>query len=154
MDGLLIPEDPETSALAGRMSDIPYMLSTNSEDMAPETLHPMAYEWTLLSAKHNHLPAYCFRFERQLPGDDSGAFHSAELWYTMGSLHRSWRPMEPWDDVLCDALVSSIIAFAKTGCPQNPLVPAWSPVRENDRRMMIFGDNAIEMRETEGLESF
>lgn len=153
VDGVLIPEDPETAAVNGKMADIPYLLSTNSEDMAPEALHPMAYEWALLCAKHNHHPVYCFRFERQLPGDDSGAFHSAELWYTLGSLHKCWRPFTEWDERLSDALVSSVIAFAKTGSPQNPAVPAWPAVKADDHRMMIFGDGSIQMDEADGLGS-
>lgn len=122
VDGLLILEDPETAAMKGNMADISYLLSANSENMEPKALHSMVYEWALLAAKHHHKPAYCFRFERQLPGDESGAFHSAELLYTLGSINKCWRPMTDWDRPLSDALVSSIIAFAKTGSPANEKV--------------------------------
>ncbi len=143
VDGLLIPEDPQTAAEHGKMADIPYLLSTNSQDMEASALHSMAYEWALLAAKHHHKPAYCFRFERKLPGDDSGAFHSAELWYTIGSLEKCWRPMTDWDRHLSDVLVSSIIAFAKTGDPANDKLSEWEPVNENDRKMIVFSDSSI-----------
>jgi len=34
--------------------------------------------------------AYAYQFARPLPGDESGAFHSSELWYTFHTLKRSW----------------------------------------------------------------
>ena len=114
VDGIIIPQNPEKSLESKAFADIPYLLSTNSEDMAPEFLHDMSKEFCN-AVNDNGGKAYYFYFSRQLPGDTSGAFHSAELWYTMGSLKKCWRPMTDEDYVLSDNLVNMICEFVNTG---------------------------------------
>jgi hypothetical protein len=47
---------------------------------------------------------YLYCFDRQMPGDDAGAFHSSELWYEFGTLDRCWRPFIEADYRLSDTL--------------------------------------------------
>ena len=114
IDGLLIPKNPVDAMSQKEYADVPYLLSTNSEDMAPEFLHDMSKDFCKAVNK-NGGRAYYFYFSRQLPGDDKGAFHSAELWYTMGALEKCWRPMTEEDFSLSNNLMDAIIEFTKTG---------------------------------------
>ena len=56
-------------------------------------------------------------FTRRLPGDEAGAFHSAELWYMFGTLDRCWRPFTEADRKLSDEMLSAWTGFCKTGDP-------------------------------------
>lgn len=60
---------------------------------------------------------FLYYFERQLPGDLAGAFHSAELWYMFGTLGRSWRPFSEADAVLSERMVDAWCRFVKKGHP-------------------------------------
>ena len=114
IDGIIIPKDPAVAMENHEYANVPYLLSTNSEDMAPEFLHDMSKDFCKAVNK-NGGSAYYFYFSRQLPGDDKGAFHSAELWYTMGALEKCWRPMTEEDFSLSNNLMDAIIEFTKTG---------------------------------------
>ena len=114
IDGLIIPKDPAQSLEDKDYADVPYLLSTNSEDMAPQFLHQMSKDFCN-TVNRNGGRAYYFYFSRKLPGDDKGAFHSAELWYTIGSIRKCWRPMTQEDFDLSDKLVDMICQFASTG---------------------------------------
>ena len=143
VDGRLIPKTPSEALKEGAAKDVPYLLSTNSEDMAPEILAPMAKNWCEAMNDRNRNRAYYFQFSRHMPGDDSGAFHSAELWYTMGTLEKCWRPLTDWDYSLQEALLACLGSFMKTGTPQSPLVPEWKPYTRMSRDRLEFGDRAI-----------
>lgn len=64
-----------------------------------------------------HKIPYLYYFAHALPGNDEGAFHSAELWYMFGTLHRSWRPMTEDDDRLSEEMVKHWANFMKAGSP-------------------------------------
>ena len=69
---------------------------------------------------------YLYAFNRDLPGEGPdepnwGAFHSFELWYTFGTLGRSWRPFTEADKALSRRMLDDWTDFAKTGNP------GWSP---------------------------
>ena len=67
-----------------------------------------------------------------MPGDDAGAFHSAELWYTFGTLGRCWRPMELHDFDVSERMLTYWTNFMKTGDPNGENVPEWQPcTKEN-----------------------
>ena len=145
VDGQLIPEDPARAVSEGKMADIPYLLSTNSEDILPEILSRMAVDFCMSVNALHRKPAWYFRFSRQLPGDDSGAFHSAELWYTMGTLSRCWRPMTENDYALSHALVSAFCCFAQSGSPESTALPAWQPMDSPSGPFLEFGDIGVQV---------
>ena len=62
-----------------------------------------------------------------MPGDDSGAFHSAELWYVFGSLDHCWRPLEPADYDLSERMMAYWSSFMKNGDPNPDGSDAWLP---------------------------
>ncbi len=136
IDGIIIPKDPMTAVEAHEFAQVPYILSTNSEDMVPEQLHDMSKNFCKL-VNSNGGTAYYFYFKRQLPGDDSGAFHSAELWYTMGSLDKCWRPFTELDTNLSANLVKSIAEFATTGNPCVGEFSQWNPFTSEEDALII-----------------
>lgn len=86
-------------------------------------------------------PVYLYYFNRQLPDDDgtsrNGAFHSADLWYTFGNFHRSWRPMTGTDLTLARSMTGYWTNFAKTGDPNGPSLPPWPAFGENPGAMLL-----------------
>lgn len=70
-------------------------------------------------------PSYTWLFDRRLPGDDRGAWHSSDLWYWFGTLERCWRPMEQKDRILSDQMTDYLTNFAKSGNPNGNGLPVW-----------------------------
>lgn len=61
----------------------------------------------------------------RLPGDDSGYFHSAELWLVFGTFEKCWRPMGDKESKLSELFVSYWTNFAKNGNPNGENLPEW-----------------------------
>ena len=128
-DGILI-KDKATS------KDIPYMVGTTSHDIAPAVLYTMTRKW---GAKRE---AYVWHFERMLPGDKNGAWHSSDLWYWFGTLRNCWRPMTEKDYTLSDEMSSYLCSFVKCGNPNTNGLPVWQKYRKA-KDVMIFGDRPV-----------
>ena len=126
-DDIIITDKPVTKK-------IPYMVGSTSHDMAPAVLYALTKSW---AKKHS---AYMWLFERMLPGDDKGAWHSSDLWYWFGTLENCWRPMEKEDYNISDTMSTYLCNFVKSGKPDEGcgIVP-WSKCR-SDRDVMCFGD--------------
>lgn len=127
-DGILIKDKAAPK-------NIPYMIGATSHDIAPAILHPMTRKW---GAKRD---AYVWHFERMLPGDDNGAWHSSDLWYWFGTLKNCWRPMTEKDFTLSDEMSSYLCNFVKFGNPNEDGLPLWNKCK-GKKDVMIFGDNA------------
>ena len=125
-DDILIKEKAEPKK-------IPYMIGSTSHDIAPAFLHPMTRKW---GAKKE---AYVWHFERMLPGDDKGAWHSSDLWYWFGTLKNCWRPMEEKDYTLSNEMSSYLCNFVKYGNPNGESLPLWNKCKGR-KDVMIFGD--------------
>ena len=122
--------------------DIGYMAGSTSEDMAPPILQSMARKWIAKRAK----PSYTWYFDRQLPGDDNGAWHSSDLWYWFGTLANCWRPMEQKDHELSDQMTDYLCNFAKTANPnKSGQLPTWIASDGNQKRVMILGEKDSHM---------
>ncbi len=126
-DNILIGDKP-------RVKNIPYMFGSTSHDMAPAILYTMTRSW----AKKNG--AYMWFFERMLPGDDKGAWHSSDLWYWFGTLRNCWRPMEETDYRISDDMVAYLCNFVKTGDPNDGKLPLWNKCKK-DKDVMSFGND-------------
>lgn len=79
-----------------------------------------------------------------LPGDESGCWHSADLWYWFGTLPNCWRPMEQKDYDLSAEMTTYLCNFAKKGDPNGSGQVAWSPCEEN-KNVMCFGEKTTHM---------
>ena len=127
-DGILIKDKP-------CIKNIPYLVGSTSHDMAPAVLYIMTKSW----AKKNN--AYMWFFERMLPGDDKGAWHSSDLWYWFGTLENCWRPMKEADYQLSDDMISYLCNFVKYGNPnsEDKNLSEWKKCK-SDKDVMSFGN--------------
>ncbi len=125
IDGHLLKDGYYSLMDSGKLPDIPYMLGSNSDDILSDDeksgiaeRQPLHMGSTAFSEKLEELgktPAYVYYFSRKLPGNDAGAFHSAELWYMFGTLGRCWRPMEDHDYALSEEMMEAWTTFMKEG---------------------------------------
>ena len=142
IDGYLLPAATDDLALQGEVHDIDYMIGSTGNDIGGDTriLEKSAVNWAKNQLKLGRKPAYIYFFNRKLPGDDAGAFHSAELWYEFHTLSRAWRPWEPCDWVLEKAVSGYWANFAKTGDPNGEELPVWRPYTEETPVQMLLAE--------------
>ena len=142
IDGILVPGTVEEAMAAGKTHKIPYMIGTTSEDMMQPELHHMAKQW----ADNQPQSCYAWHFNRQLPGDDKGAFHTADIWYWFGTLDACWRPMEEWDYALSRQMADYLCSFVRTGDPNSSgKQPIWRPSDKDDPEVMLLGEQETGM---------
>ena len=127
---------------AGKQKQIPYMTGSTSEDMMPPILQKMARDWSAVQEK----PSYTWFFDRKLPGDDCGAWHSSDLWYWFGTLPNCWRPMTDKDHALSDQMVSYLCNFARSGNPnKGGQLPTWIASDKGQKRVLCLGEKDTHM---------
>lgn len=142
MDGCVLEDTYYGLMDQGKIKDIPYLLGTTKNDIlvTPEMaangeLSELYKGCIAFSQKLEELgrkPAYVYYFTRDLPGDDQGAWHSCELWYTFGTLERCWRPWEEQDYELSRRMLDYWVNFMKTGNPNGEGLAEWEPcTKEN-----------------------
>jgi len=126
-DGVVLPKPYDEIIAAGQTLDIDYMLGSTENDLTctpeqliagePSPLHMGNIAFVNELEKQGRKPGYVYFFNRRLPGDGWGAFHSSELWYMFGSLDKCWRPMTEADYALSERMVRDWTNFMKTGNP-------------------------------------
>ena len=122
--------------------DIPYMAGSTSHDMAPPVLQSMTKKW--ISKRER--PSYTWYFDRMLPGDENGAWHSSDLWYWFGTLPNCWRPMEQKDYDLSEQMVGYLCNFVKTGNPNKTgELPQWVASGKGQGKVLIMGEKDTQM---------
>jgi para-nitrobenzyl esterase len=99
------------------------MIGCNKDDLDSHSMIARMNEW----AGKRSSPTYTYMFERNLPGDDQGAWHSADLWYWFGSLDNCWRPFTPKDQDLSNGMIRRLVAFATNGDPNLGFEGEWIP---------------------------
>ena len=123
------------------IANIPYMAGSTSEDMAPPILQTMTRKW--ISAREQ--PSYTWYFDRQLPGDDCGAWHSSDLWYWFGTLENCWRPMEKKDYALSAQMIGYLVNFCRTGNPNGAGLPQWVASDASQKKVLRLGEKKTHM---------
>ncbi len=129
----------------GEIADVPMIIGSNKNDITvtPEeakskrsVFRERCLQWAFAMEDSGHAPVYVYFFEHDLPGDNAGAFHSAELWYVFGTLGRCWRPMAPKDYEISERMVSYWTNFMKNASPNSQTIDFW-PVctKKNDFEM-------------------
>lgn len=121
-----------------RHMQIPYMAGSTSEDVMPPMIYQMAKDWCAAQEKNS----YAWFFDRRLPGDDNGAWHSSDLWYWFGTLPNCWRPMEEKDYDLSRQMVDYLTNFCKYGDPNGAGLTAWIPA---GKKVLRLGEEATHM---------
>lgn len=130
VDGYVLEQTVKEIWKEEKMKDIPYMCGATTDDLGalpedvkedkPGILLEECKRWATVREKAG-MPAYLYHFARRLPGDDWGAFHSSELWYTFGTLGRCWRPMTEHDYELSEEMVTFWTNFMKNGNPNGEI---------------------------------
>lgn len=131
-----------------RAKNIPYMAGSTSHDMAPPILQSMTRKWVSAREKDS----FVWFFDRRLPGDDCGAWHSSDLWYWFGTLPNCWRPMERKDYDLSDQMVNYLCNFAKSGNPNGENLAKWNPICPKHRNVLLLGEGETGMGKPSGLK--
>ena len=134
-DGLFVAETPD-------VKDIPFLAGSTSHDMAPPVLQAITKKWV----GEKKTPGFVWYFERMLPGDSNGAWHSSDLWYWFGTLDNCWRPMEEQDRQVSAQMVRYLCRFAATGDPNEPgRLPQWLPLAKGQSQVLRLGDGETRM---------
>ena len=137
IDGSVLPESFSNAALAGRISDVPYMIGATMDDIGPLGSGDVIGRFCV-SRENLGRKAFAYQFARPLPGDNAGAFHSSELWYVFNTLKRSWRPFVKGDYDLSNVMVKAWTNFAKYGDPNGAQNVKWVPYTKENPGFMIF----------------
>ena len=141
LDGRFVVGTGAELLAAGKQKNIHYMAGSTSEDMMPPILQSMAKSWCAAQK----LPSYTWYFDRQLPGDKNGAWHSSDLWYWFGTLANCWRPMKKKDDCISNMMTDYLCNFCKTGDPNGNDLPNWLPAGPRQKQVMRFGEGRTGM---------
>lgn len=143
IDGYVLKESYNSCVEKGKIKKIPYMIGSTLNDIAtsPEQLSKgvrgLLYDGCVRFAQMVEksgtegagAPAvYVYDFQRRLPGDEAGAFHSAELWYMFGTCKRCWRPLGEADVKLSEEMLDAWTGFMKKGMPGGE----WEPYTEKN----------------------
>ena len=148
IDGRLVVGNGTELLAAGKQHKISYMAGVTSEDMMPPILFSMSRDWCAVQTEKS----YVWFFDRQLPGDDCGAWHSSDLWYWFGTLANGWRPMEEKDQNLSDRMTDYLANFCKFGDPNGAGLPAWLPCDQGQKKALCMGEGPIRMEKPKMLK--
>lgn len=125
------------------LPDIPMMISSTCTDMIPIVLEYILKKWGKYMQNNAKSPCYIYNFNRFLPGDNMGAWHTADLLYVFNTLDFNWRPFEDIDYKISEQLSDSICAFARNGNPNCSSIPQWEA---NYKKPMSFCENTASAR--------
>ena len=138
LDGRLVVGAGTDILAAGKQMPIPYMAGSTSEDVMPPMIYKMAKDWCAAQDQKS----YAWFFDRRLPGDDNGAWHSSDLWYWFGTLENCWRPMTEKDFDLSNQMTDYLTNFCKYGDPNGAGLAAWIPA---GKRVLCLGEEKTHM---------
>ena len=148
IDNYLLVGDSEYNLKVGNYPDIPIILGSTANDICiPENktipmeesrLHNGCINWCKHQIELGYTPSYVYYFNHRLPGDDSGAFHSSELWYMFGTLDRCWRPFTDNDRRLSEKMIDYWCNFIKTGDPNGDELEEWTAWDIENKSVMLF----------------
>ena len=148
IDGRYIVGTGTEILASGNQHKIPYLAGTTSEDMMTPILFNMSQKWCSAQTQ-----GYTWHFNRKLPGDNNGAWHSSDLWYWFGTLPNCWRPMEEKDYQLSAQMINYLCNFARTGNPNDAsTLPEWKPSSRKQKQVLCFGENTTCMKKPRMLK--
>ena len=141
MDGRLVVGAGTDILAAKQHRNIPYMAGSTSEDVMPPMIYAMGRNWCRAQEKKS----YTWFFDRKLPGDDNGAWHSSDLWYWFGTLDNCWRPMEQKDRELSEQMTDYLTNFCKFGDPNGTGLTEWLPAGKKQGKVLRMGEGDTRM---------
>lgn len=154
IDGEILLDDCNSLIEKKEFHKVKYILGANANDITMENAADHSQENNPMQkanvayariANEAGCDSYVYYFTRQLPGDESGAFHSAELWYVFGSLDYCWRKdymtSEDWE--LSEKIMTYWTNFMKLGNPNGEVkaqsdMEEWEPYKKEKPYVKIF----------------
>jgi len=138
IDGKILTKTFDEAVADKSIADIPYLIGYTADDI-PMLAGESNHRFCAARAVDSRQPVYEYAFNRKLPGDDAGAFHSSELWYMFNTLSRSRRPFTQADYDLSEQMVTCWTNFAKYGNPNGQSGNApWHQYTAEDPFLMEF----------------
>ena len=110
----------------------------------------MAKDWCAAQKKNS----FAWFFDRRLPGDENGAWHSSDLWYWFGTLDNCWRPMEEKDYELSRQMTDYLTNFVKFGDPNGGNLPEWKAMSSEQKKVLRLGEKETGMGKVSRLKLF
>ena len=141
LDGRLVVGNGVELLAAGKQKQIPYLCGATSEDVMPPIIYSMSKDWCAAQ----QIPSFCWFFDRKLPGDDNGAWHSSDLWYWFDTLDNGWRPWEQKDREIARQMSGYLVNFVKTGNPNGEDLPRWKRMCPKCQKVLRIGEGETHM---------
>ncbi|MCR4790941.1 MAG: carboxylesterase family protein, partial [Treponemataceae bacterium] len=105
----------KTLKSAFKKNQLDCLMSVTKDDLSPRSYLLKGIKKYADKVKNK---TYLFNFNRDLPGDDNGAFHSSDLWYFFGNLDQhTWRKFDEHDKEISEEIMNRTYAFCLTGNP-------------------------------------
>ena len=131
----------------GLQHDISYMAGSTSHDMMSPFMYSMSQKWCEGQKKDS----YVWFFDRILPGETNGAWHSSDLWYWFDTLDNGWRPWTEKDRKLASLMSDYLVNFVKTGSPNGKNMPKWESALES-KKAIFLGEGEVKMSKPSSLK--
>ena len=102
-------------------------------------------------------PVYMYRLDWESPvmGGRLGAAHALDIAFVFDNVARSASytgPETAETQVLANLMADAWIAFARTGNPNTPALPMWTPYSERDRGTMVFDVETEFVQDPDSME--
>lgn len=126
---------------AGKQHDIAYMAGSTSHDMMSPFMYSMSQKWCAGQKKNS----FVWFFDRILPDETYGAWHSSDLWYWFDTLDNGWRPWTEKDRNLASLMSDYLVNFVKYGDPNGTDLPKWETAQDS-KKALFMGEQEPKMR--------
>lgn len=136
----------------GRSSEYLQLYPANTDEEAHSSTKTSIREhrrismnlWAEQRARTACTPSYTYYFSRVMPWPEHpefGAFHASDIPYFMDNLHVLPRQWQAVDHALSAIVSTYWVNFARSGDPNGPGLPLWSPTESGRWTTMEFGDH-------------
>jgi para-nitrobenzyl esterase len=100
---------------------------------------PAVKRFVTEKSRFTEAPTYSYMFTAEMPLDGGKApWHCADIPFVFHNIDKTEYGHFPGADGLQEQMTRSFVQFARTGDPNNALVPAWPPVQPEDEACMIL----------------
>jgi len=114
-----------------------------------------AFTWAKLQTIKGKNKVFLYQFNRVPPQNEQyGAFHSAEIAYTIHSLDMWNRPWTDADRKIEDVISTYWVNFASTGDPNYKGLPLWKHYQENSPSLLLIDEKQISMQPIPEIAGF
>ena len=149
IDGELIAKNQCDAYKLKEHHKINYMVGSTSHDMMTLFMSTMAHSW----CKNQEKDSYVWMFDRVLPGEKHGAWHSSDLWYWFDTLDNGWRPWKEHDRKIASLMSDYLVNFVKTGNPNGEGLPLWNSAQKSKKALFV-GEGEPKMKKINNLKLF